>query len=96
MSRTVSNTGGAGESTTNHETIRRWARRRDAKPARDEADAEGALRFSFAEGDRFSRVSWSTFFETFEREGLAFVYQPASDGEESPDHFYKFVDRATV
>lgn len=96
MSRTVSNTGGAGESTTNHETIRRWARRRDAKPARAGADVESALRFSFADGDQFSRISWSSFFETFEREGLAFVYQPASDGDDNPDRFYKFVDRATV
>lgn len=96
MSRTVSNTGGAGESTTNHGRIRRWAERRDATPARAGTNGDGVLRFSFPDTDRFVTVDWNEFFAEFEREGLAFVYQPAADDVDEPNRFYKFVDRATV
>jgi len=96
MSRTVSNSGGTGESTTNHERVRRWADRRDATPARAGAAGDGVLRFSFPDTDRFAEVEWREFFEEFEREGLALVYQPAAEDVEDPNRFYKLVDRATV
>lgn len=92
MSRTVSSAGGTGESTTNHERIRRWAERRDATPAR--AGDDGEVRFSFPDTDRFTEVAWDEFFAVFERESLALVYQPADD--DLPNRFYKFVDRETV
>lgn len=96
MSETVSPGGGHGDATTNHETIRRWAEQRSADPARAGGDGDGVLRFSFPESDQFTVVSWDEFFEVFEREGLAFVYQSAEDPGADASRFYKFVDRATV
>ncbi|WP_323676408.1 hypothetical protein [Halorubellus sp. PRR65] len=96
MSESVSPAGGHGDATTNHETIRRWAEQRNANPARASANGDGALRFSFPEMDRFTVVPWREFFATFEREGLAFVYQPEEDPGVDSSRFYKFVDRATV
>lgn len=96
MSESVSPGGGHGDATTNHETIRRWAEQRNAEPARASEDDDVGLRFSFPDSDRFAVVSWSEFFATFEREGLAFVYQPEEDPDVDSSRFYKFVDRATV
>lgn len=96
MSETVSPGGGHGDSTTNHETIRRWAEKRNADPARAGASDDDGLRFSFPESDRFTVVSWDEFFATFEREGLAFVYQSTDEPGADSSRFYKFVDRATV
>jgi len=92
MSETVLPSGGQEDVTTNHGVIRRWARARDAKPARAGPEAAGVLRFKFPDTDRFTAVSWSEFFAAFEREHLAFVYEPADDAS----RFYKFVDRDTV
>ncbi|MFC6953370.1 hypothetical protein [Halorubellus litoreus] len=96
MSESVSPASGHGNATTNHETIRRWAEQRNAEPARAGAGAEDVLRFSFPDSDRFRVVSWTEFFAAFEREGLAFVYQPEEDPGVDSSRFYKFVDRATV
>ncbi|NHN40569.1 hypothetical protein G9C85_02815 [Halorubellus sp. JP-L1] len=92
MSRTVLPSGGQGDATTNHEAIRRWAAARDATPARAGPNAEGVLRFTFPDTDRFAAITWSEFFATFERERLAFVYEPTDDAS----RFYKFVDRDAV
>jgi len=70
--------------------------RRSATPARAGAAGDGVLRFSFPDTDRFAEVEWREFFEEFEREGLALVYQPAAEDVEDPNRFYKLVDRATV
>lgn len=96
MSESVSPAGGHGDATTNHETIRRWAEERNAEPARASEDDDVRLRFSFPDTDRFRVVSWGEFFAAFEREGLAFVYQPEEDPDVDSSRFYKFVDRATV
>jgi hypothetical protein len=101
MFETVSPAAGSGDATTNHETIRRWADRRDATPARAGPDADGALRFRFPDTDRFTPVSWDEFLEVFERERLALVYEPVdpdhADGEPVRENtFYKFVDRDSV
>lgn len=82
MSRTVSRTG--GRVTTNHDRIRQWADVRDATPATAGPSEDAPLRFSFTETDPYVAVSWETFFERFERETLAFVYEPVEDEGWSP------------
>ncbi|MFC7157359.1 hypothetical protein ACFQPA_18175 [Halomarina halobia] len=93
----------SGESTqtTDHETIREWAEERDVHPASVEGTGEdgdpGVLRFDFEEGsnggdDSLERISWDEFFEKFEGNDLAMLYQETTnEGETS--RFFKFVDR---
>lgn len=85
------------KTTTDHETIRRWAEERGGRPARvkgtgDKEDA-GILRLDFGDPDpALEEISWDEFFEKFEENGLAFLYQEetASGGE---SRFSKFVER---
>ena len=68
--------------TTDHEEIRRWAEKRGGRPARvigaTEEDGTGGIRIDFpgepAE-EALEEISWSEFFERFERKKLAFCYQ---------------------
>jgi hypothetical protein len=83
--------------TTNHEEIRRWAEKRNGRPARvagtGDSDDAGLLRIDFEEDDEsLEAVSWDEFFEKFEDKKLAFVYQDRkADGE--PSTFGKLVRR---
>lgn len=85
--------------TTDHDEIRRWAEERDAAPTvvRRTHDEEGSgiLRFNmpgYDPGDDLEEISWDEFFEIFEGNGLAMVYQEeTSSGEQS--NFSKFVSR---
>lgn len=89
----------ADHSTTDHEEIRRWAEERDAVPTvvRSTHDQEGSgiLRFDlpgYDPGDELEEVTWDEFFEIFEENDLALVYQDdTSSGEQS--NFSKFVSR---
>lgn len=91
----------AGESatTTDHETIRRWAEERGGRPAAVRATGEdddpGILRIDFpgqGEEDALEELSWDDFFEKFEDSELAFLYQEqTADGEVS--RFFKLVRR---
>lgn len=91
----------AGESktTTDHETIRRWAEERGGKPATVRGtggdEEAGILRIDFPGygGEQsLEEISWEEFFEKFEEKKLAFLYQEeTSGGEES--RFFKFVSR---
>ena len=90
----------AGESktTTDHKKIREWAEKRGGKPAsvKGTGDGEdaGLLRLNFpgyAE-DNLEEISWDDFFEKFEENNLALLYQEETkDGGES--RFFKLVDR---
>ena len=91
----------AGESktTTDHETIKKWAEARGGKPATvksTESHGEpGVLRIDFpgykGEGS-LEEISWDEFFEAFEKNNLAFLYQEKTkDGKQS--RFSKLVDR---
>jgi hypothetical protein len=91
----------AGESktTTDHETIRRWAEDRGGKPASvrgTEAGAEpGVLRIDFPGGageDSLEHVSWDDWFRKFDESGLAFLYQEEKAGGEGST-FFKLVKR---
>ncbi len=92
----------AGESrtTTDHETIRRWAEERGGRPATASGSGEdepGVLRIWFpdvgAGPDELEEISWEEFFEKFEREELAMLYQEeTAKGETS--RFAKFISRS--
>ena len=81
------------KTTTNHDEIRRWAEARDGRPARVKAtgggDDPGILRIDFRDPDEgLEEISWEEWFEAFEENDLAFLYQP-----EGESRFNKLVRR---
>ncbi|WMT86368.1 hypothetical protein NO932_15825 [Pelagibacterium sp. 26DY04] len=82
------------KTTTDHDEIRRWAEARDGHPARVKGQGEGGiLRIDFGDPeDNLEEIDWDTFFEIFDDNDLAFLYQEKTqDGGTS--RFNKFVDR---
>ncbi|MGH1561541.1 hypothetical protein [Mumia sp. DW29H23] len=86
--------------TTDHDTIREWVESHDGRPASVRGtergvESTGVLRFDFPGGagtDELQHVDWDAWFEAFDREGLALVYQEQkADGEDST--FFKLVNR---
>jgi hypothetical protein len=88
------------KTTTNHDEIRRWVEERGGQPAHvvgtgDEGDP-GLLRIEFPGGpgddSNLEPISWEEFFDAFEENDLAFLYQEETkDG--SVSRFSKFVRR---
>jgi hypothetical protein len=85
--------------TTDHDEIRQWVESHDGKPATvrgtgDNGDV-GVLRIDFPGGagsDELEQIDWDTWFEKFDAEGLAFLYQQEkASGEDST--FFKLVNR---
>src|SRR4051794_37043821 len=93
----VERTMAQAETTTDHNTIRRWIEQRGGKPTKvkgsESNDGEGILRVDFAEpDDKLEPIDWDEFFETFEDRQLAFLHQDkTADGHSS--RFFKFVRR---
>jgi len=87
----------SSKQTTNHDEIRRWAEQRDGHPAtvRGTADRDedaGLLRIKFRDDEDLEDIGWDDFFEKFDEEKLAFLYQDkTADGGKS--RFFKFVER---
>jgi hypothetical protein len=83
------------EATTDHDEIRRWVEERGGRPARVQGTGEddaGILRIDFGEQDEnLEPISWEEWFETFDRSGLAFLYD-----DEPNSRFNKLVARETV
>ncbi|MFC4550721.1 MULTISPECIES: hypothetical protein [Halorussus] len=86
--------------TTDHDEIRDWVEERDGSPAHVEGtgggDDPGMLRIDFPdqgdEDEDLEDIGWDEFFEAFEDNDLAFLYQEeTNDGETS--YFCKFVSR---
>jgi hypothetical protein len=84
--------------TTDHDEIRRWVEAHDGKPAivkGTESGDSAVLRIDFPGGtgeDQLQHVSWDEWFEIFDRNELAFLYQERkADGEDST--FFKLVNR---
>jgi hypothetical protein len=81
--------------TIDHEEIRRWIEEKGGHPAK--VKGTEILRVDFDEpggdGDEaLERIGWDEFFEIFDRNELAFLYQDRTgDGGES--RFNKFVSR---
>ncbi|HBT00108.1 hypothetical protein ACFSDD_28565 [Salipiger marinus] len=83
--------------TTDHDTIRRWAEARDGNPALVRGTGEdGVLRIDFNEREeRLDPINWDEFFRVFEQNNLAFLYQEkTADG--STSRFNKLVRRDTA
>lgn len=84
-------------STTDHNTIRRWINERDGVPAVVNTNGENTeiLRVDFQDADNEDEnlvtISWERFFEIFDDNNLAFLYQDETDGNKS--RFNKFIDR---
>ncbi|WP_395773516.1 hypothetical protein [Agrobacterium pusense] len=79
--------------TTDHDTIRKWAEQRDGHPAKVDVSGDaGILRIDFGEPeDALKAITWDEFFEIFEDRKLAFLYQDETSGGES--RFNKFISR---
>jgi len=92
-------TKGETRTTTDHEEIRRWAEGRGGRPATvkgtESGDEPGVLTIDFpgyGEDEKLEHISWDEWFEKFDKENLAFLYQETTaDGEES--RFFKVVSR---
>ena len=90
---------GDSKKTTDHETIRQWVEERGGVPATiaqtEEGGDPGVLRIHFpGRGDEetFDELDWDTFFEEFEENDLAFLYQEETSGGDL-SRFFKFVSR---
>lgn len=85
--------------TTDHATIQRWVEERKGHPARvagtgGDGDS-GILRIDFEEAEPdegLEAISWDEFFDKFDENELAFVYQDTADGNQ-PSRFNKLVSR---
>jgi hypothetical protein len=85
--------------TTDHEEIRQWVEERDGHPAKvkgtDKGGGGGLLRIDypgFSGEDTLEAITWEEFFEAFEDNSLAFLYQEETkDGKES--RFSKLISR---
>jgi hypothetical protein len=85
--------------TTDHDEIRKWAEKRDGKPAcvrgTGGKNDVGMLRINFpgySGEESLEEISWDEFFDKFDENGLALVYQDkTADGTTS--RFSKLVDR---
>ena len=85
----------SSNTTTSHDDIRKWAEARDGHPAKvDTGGKGGILRIDFGEPeDNLEEISWDEFFQIFDENKLAFLYQDqTSDGGKS--RFNKFVNRS--
>ena len=89
---------GESQTTTDHEVIRKWAADRGGRPASVAGTGggePGLLRIEFpgqGSDDKLDEISWDDFFQKFEENRLAFLYQDTlADGNIS--RFFKFVSR---
>lgn len=80
--------------TTSHDKIRSWIEARKGRPARVRTKGDGGiLRIDFGTPeDNLEEIGWDEFFEIFDENKLAFLYQDETqDGKTS--RFSKFVAR---
>jgi len=95
---------GETHTTTDHDEIQSWAEARGGRPAAvsgtGSGNDPGILRIEFpdapqSDDDALEEISWDEWFEAFDANGLALVYQEqTSDGQES--RFNKLVSRERV
>lgn len=87
--------------TTDHKKIQQWVDERGGHPARvkgtESKNSPGLLRIDypgFSGEDSLEEISWEEFFDAFEKNGLAFLYQDkTADGKVS--RFSKLIDRSS-
>ncbi len=88
--------------TVDHDLIRKWVEQRGGHPATIKGTGKGGeagvLRIDFPGGageEKLEHISWDEFFNKFEENQLAMLYQErTAGGKES--RFVKFVNRGTV
>lgn len=72
--------------TRDHDRIRQWAARHEAQPATGDATMSGpaaidvrdhgvGIRFNFPGLGRFRPITWDEWFNSFDSQGLTFVYE---------------------
>lgn len=88
------------KTTTDHDTIRKWAEQRGGVPTEVTGtagkDETGVLRLDFEPKDKaLGQISWDQFFGKFDSKKLAFLYQDKTD-DGKVSRFHKFVDRAAA
>jgi hypothetical protein len=92
--------GSKSNTTTKKEEIRKWAEEREGRPSKvkgvgPDKKGGGILRINFpgySGEDTLEDIPWDEWFEIFEKEKLAFLYQEeTSSGKES--RFFKLVNR---
>ena len=87
----------AAKTTTDHDTIRKWCEERDGHPSTVgetvESGEPGVLRIDFGEEEpNLLGISWQEFFDKFDEEKLAFLYQDVTD-DGSKSRFCKLISR---
>src|SRR5436309_1176558 len=90
------------KTTTDHDVIRNWAEDRQAKPACVKGtggdDDVGMIRLDFpgySGANSLQEITWDEWFEKFDEQGLAFVYQDVT-AEGDTSNFNKLVSRETA
>jgi hypothetical protein len=92
----------SSKTTVNHNQIRRWAEARHAHPARVKGTGRGGdpgmirLDFpNFSGPGKLEEISWDQWFDAFDHNGLALVYQEkTASGKRS--NFNKLIGRETA
>jgi hypothetical protein len=87
----------SSKTTTNHSEIRKWVEKNGGSPARVKTTGRGKndpgiLRIDypgFSGQDTLVKIDWDEWFQAFDENGLAFVYQPST-------RFSKLVARTAV
>lgn len=85
------------KTTTDHDTIRKWAESRGGRPAAvastHKGDDAGIIRIAFqGDTERLENISWDELFAQLEESQLAFLYQDETKDDET-SRFFKFVKR---
>jgi len=90
------------QTTTDHDIIRRWVEERGGSPAhvkRTGGDGDpGILRIDFpgfSGRQSLEKLSWEQFFEAFDANELAFIYQDRTRGGQQ-SRFNKLISRASA
>jgi hypothetical protein len=80
----------SASTTTDHDEIRGWVEQHGGRPSMVKTKGGGGiLRIDFGEPEEnLEEVSWDEFFEVFDGNKLAFLYQ-----DEGDSRFNKFVSR---
>ena len=89
----------SAKATIDHDEIREWVETRGGHPAHVKRTGTrrgnpGVLRIDypgFSGEESLERIDWDQWFEWFDRDNLAFLYQ-----DEKKSRFSKLVDRSTV
>lgn len=91
--------GGAAKVTTDHDKIRKWVEKRGGCPATVKRTSRGGepgvIRIDypgFSGQQSLKQISWDEFFDKFEKNNLAFIYQEKTPTGR-PSRFSKLVRR---